>query len=243
MTLFGLGGRKDHGIHLCSWVQIAKPKSLGGWGLKNPFLFNQGLAANSLWRVLMEDEIWHRVIKDKYLPYTSVATWLRSALVTQPLASQLWKSLMKSLPLITHWLIWKPGRGNSVLIGLDKILGIGNTSFLSRELLLVLKNLNIHYLYQAKAQSSWGYVIDQWKSNEELGLTGNLALEWNNYTKELISSGIQLQPGDDLLLWMGGDQSGFPSTKNVYNVLASSSAIIRPLIGEDRFGPGPWHIN
>jgi hypothetical protein len=126
-----MGGRKDHGIHLCNWFQIAKPKSLGGWGLKNPFLFNRALATNSLWRVLMEDGIWHRVIKDKYLPYTSVATWLRSALVTQPLASQFWKRLMKSLPLITHWLSWKPGGGDAILIGLDKILGIGTNSFLS----------------------------------------------------------------------------------------------------------------
>jgi hypothetical protein len=35
---------------------------------------------------------------------------------------------MKLLPLITHWLSWKPGNGYSILIGLDKILGIGNTT-------------------------------------------------------------------------------------------------------------------
>jgi hypothetical protein len=41
----------------------------------------------------MEDEIWHRVIKDKYIPYTYVATWLRSTMVTQPLASHFWKNV------------------------------------------------------------------------------------------------------------------------------------------------------
>jgi hypothetical protein len=94
---------------------------LGGWGLRNLFIFNRALAANSLWRVLMKEGIWHQVIKDKYLPYTSVATWLRSTTVIQPLASQIWKNLLKSLPLITHWLSWNPGNGHSVLIGLDKI--------------------------------------------------------------------------------------------------------------------------
>jgi hypothetical protein len=79
----------------------------------------------------MEDETWHHVIKDKYLPYTSVTTWLRSALVNQPLASQFWKRLMKSLPLITHCLRWNPGGGDAILIGLDKIPGIGTNSFLS----------------------------------------------------------------------------------------------------------------
>jgi hypothetical protein len=50
----------------------------------------------------MEDGIWHWVIKDKYLFYIPVATWLRFAQVIQPLASHFWKNLMKSLPLITH---------------------------------------------------------------------------------------------------------------------------------------------
>jgi hypothetical protein len=148
-----IGGHKNHGINLCNWIQIAKPKRLEGWGLKNPFLFNRVLTTNSPWRVLMEDGIWHRLIIDKYLPYTSMDTWLRFAKVIQPVASHLWKILVKSLPLITHWLIWKPGGGDAILIGLDKILGFGSNSFLSQELLLVLRNHNIHYLYQAKMQS------------------------------------------------------------------------------------------
>jgi hypothetical protein len=52
-------GRKELVIHLCSWVLIAKPKPcswvriaklkpLGGWGLRNLFIFNCALAANSL---------------------------------------------------------------------------------------------------------------------------------------------------------------------------------------------------
>jgi hypothetical protein len=69
-----MGGRKEHGIHLCSWEKIAKPKLLGGWGLRNLFIFNRALATKSLWQVLMEEGIWHRVIKYKYLPYTFVAT-------------------------------------------------------------------------------------------------------------------------------------------------------------------------
>jgi hypothetical protein len=87
----------------------------------------------------MEDGIWHRVMKDKYLPYVFVATWLRSTQVIQLLASHFWKNLMNSLPVITHWLSWNLGNGYSILIVLDKILGIGNTTILSHELLLALK--------------------------------------------------------------------------------------------------------
>jgi len=60
---------------------------------------------------------------------------------------------------------------------LDKILGIGNTLLLSLDLLLALKNNNIRYLYQDKAQSSWGFITNQWRTNEDLGLTGLVATE------------------------------------------------------------------
>jgi hypothetical protein len=136
----------------------------------------------------MKDGIWHQVIKDKYLPYSSVATWLRTTSPLQPAASQIWKNLMKSLPLITHWISWKPGNGYSILIGLDKILGIGNSSLLSSELLLALKEKNIRYLYQAIAQSSLGFITNQWKSSEELDLSGNLVTEWYSFCKALIES-------------------------------------------------------
>jgi hypothetical protein len=161
----------------------------------------------------MEDGIWHCVIKDKYLPYTSVTTWLISAQVIQPVASHFWKSLMKSLPLITHWLRWIPGGGAMILIGLYMILGMGKLSFLSHDLLLVLRTHNILYLYQAKLQSARGFIIDQWKTNDDLGIIGHLALEWTNYMRALIGSGINQLLGEDRLLWTGGDQSGTLSTK------------------------------
>jgi hypothetical protein len=168
----------------------------------------------------MKEGIWHQVIKDKYLPYNSVATWLRSTTVIQPSAFADLEKLLKSLPLITHWLSWNPGNGHSVLIGLDKILGIDDSSLLSQDLLVALKNKNIRYLFQARAQSSLGFITDQWKSSLDLGLSGSMAIEWNSFCKALIDSGIHLQPRDDILIWTGGDHSGILSVKNVYNALA-----------------------
>jgi len=105
------------------------------------------------------------------------------------------------------------------LIGVDKILGIGDSSFLSQELLLALKHKYVCYLYQARAFSSSGFITDQWISSSDLGLSGNLALEWSSFCKDLVISGIHLQPIDDFLLWTGGDQSGMLTVKNVYNAL------------------------
>jgi hypothetical protein len=67
-------------MHLCNWETIARPKKAGGWGLRNLFFFNKALAANTLWRVLTKAGIWHNVIKDKYLPYSSVSTWFRRSI-------------------------------------------------------------------------------------------------------------------------------------------------------------------
>jgi hypothetical protein len=99
-------------------------------------------------------------------------------------------------------------------------LGLDNSSLLSLELRGALKACNITFLYQASAQTSLGFITNQWKSSEELELTGYLAVEWLTYCKELILSGIQLQPIDDLLIWTGGDHSGVLTVRNVYNALA-----------------------
>jgi hypothetical protein len=235
------GGGKTQRIHLCSWETLAKPKHLGGWGLQNLFLFNHALAANSLWHVLFKEGIWKKVIKDKYLPFYSVATWLRSTSPLQPVASQIWKNLMRFLPIITRWISWKPGNGTSILIGLDKIMGIDNSSLLSLELRGVLKACNITFLYQASAQASLGFIANQWKTNKELELTGNLAVEWLSYCKALILSGIQLQPIDDLLIWTGGDHSRVLTVRNVYNALAQEYWPITVTGWRRNFGLGILH--
>jgi hypothetical protein len=64
-------------IHLCKWEDLSKPKVYGGWGFKHLNWFNKALAANTLWRCLMKDGLWHRVIMDKYFHSQSVASWLR----------------------------------------------------------------------------------------------------------------------------------------------------------------------
>jgi hypothetical protein len=72
------GKRKRKGFHLCSWQLIARPKKYGGWGLRNLFSFSRAMVANTLWRALMVDGLWHRVLKEKYLPSVSVEHWLQT---------------------------------------------------------------------------------------------------------------------------------------------------------------------
>jgi hypothetical protein len=161
------------------------------------------------------------VIKDKYLPYESVHTWLRSASAVTTYGSQTWKNLINSLPLVLQWLAWNSGSGHSIVIGKDVILGMGKDSFLSKELVDSLNQKNVHLLYQASCDLLQGTLCSTWLDCTTLELEGDLALEWEKYKNILISSGIHLQDHPDVLLWTGGDNSGQLMVKNVYNAVAT----------------------
>jgi hypothetical protein len=100
-------------FHLCSWEVIARPKLLGGWGIRNIYLFNYALATNSLWCVLMKEGVWNKVIKDKYIPHSSVVTWLRSTPTTAPSASQTVRTTDVAGPYADTWQVSYRTRGGS----------------------------------------------------------------------------------------------------------------------------------
>jgi hypothetical protein len=45
--------------------------------------------------------------------------------------------------------------------------------------------------------------------------------EWDSYRRHLIDSGIKLVDRPDELIWIGGDNSGQISVKNVYEALSN----------------------
>jgi hypothetical protein len=217
-----MGGSEKKHHHLCRWDSIAKPKLVGGWGLRNIFLFNKSLASNSLWHVLSQDGIWHRVIIGKYISHISVPSWLRHTFNSPTNASLIWRSLLKYIHIIQHWLCWKPRSGHTIHIGRDVILGLGTSAYLSSELLNKLHEHHIYYLFQAKGLTDQGDLSTRWKNCTDLDLSGDLAIEWQRYCKALLGAGIQLREQEDVLLWNGGDCSGNISAKNLYDAIAST---------------------
>jgi hypothetical protein len=119
-----------------------------------------------------QSSIWHKVIKDKYLPYCSVSTWFRSVNRSQGSTSPVWKNILKSLPLLDHWLCWKPGNGEAVQVGRDCIMGLGQQSFLSNELIEALKLQGVTFLYQALNITSTELLSSYWKRILSLVSTG-----------------------------------------------------------------------
>jgi hypothetical protein len=203
----------SHQLHLCNWEKITVPKSFGGWGILNIYDFSKSLAANTLWRVLMGEGIWHRVIIDKYLCNSTVTNWLRSRSFQQSGVSKIWGGLLKVVYLILHGLSWNPGSGHLIDLGKDQILGMGDSSFLSINLLDALKDQNILSLAQARNLTSDQSFSSYWLTSDDLGFEGDLALEWDLYRRALIDSGALIQDRPDQLLWIGGDKSGVPSVK------------------------------
>jgi hypothetical protein len=145
-----------------------KTKSGRRLGTPQYFPFKQALATKSLWRVLTQDGIWHRVIYGKYITPLSLTSWLRHTVTCPTIASPIWRSLLKNLHFIQHWLCWKPGSGHSIHIGRDVILGLGSTAFLTPGLLNYLREKQVFYLFQAMDTTEHGVICTN----------GKIALTW-----------------------------------------------------------------
>jgi hypothetical protein len=181
------GNNDSNHYHLCKWDHISLPKLFGGWGLRNIYDFKQALAANTLWRVLTSTGIWHRVLKDKYLPHTTIKNWFRSHTFQHKATSRIWGGLMKSVHLINHWLSWNPGSGQLIALGKDRILGMGENSFLSLNILSALHCQNIFTLAQAMRHYDRQHLSSTWLNSNDLGFTGDLAIEWEHFRKALLT--------------------------------------------------------
>jgi hypothetical protein len=180
------------------------------------------------------------VIKDKYLPSTTVENWLFSTPTLPRKVSQTWRSLNKSTYLIRDWINWHPGSGRSISLGSDHILGLGLASFLSPNLLAQLHNKGLFYIHHASSHNQLGTPFAGWISGYTLELTGDSLTEWNKFCRSLISAGVYLHNNKDRLLWTGGDSSGHITVSNLYSTFINSAN--SPNITGWRKGIWKWKI-
>jgi hypothetical protein len=102
------------------WSTLALPKSLGGWGLKNIFLFAKSLASKSVWRLISTENIWTQVVTHKYILSDSLMEWIRRPSKKHLATSIIWKAMVFSFDVIGDGLAWKVGKGNKVRVGRDR---------------------------------------------------------------------------------------------------------------------------
>lgn len=211
------GNISQHKWHLAAWDLLAKPKCLGGWGIKDLSLFNSALCAKSLWWVLFDPGLWSGIVKAKYLHRLPSVYWIRSCKSICPGASLVWRSLIKSLPFIQQLLCWTIGRGTSVYLGIDPISGLDDDFRFSDALLLALHACGILVLKQV--WSSTAFSGGAWHTAEELHLQGALTVEWNTFVKNLSCAGIHLTLDEDVLSWIYNEHTGAVTAQLAYSCL------------------------
>ena len=131
-------------------AMLTSPKDLGGWGIKNPFLFYQSLDAKTLWRIIKNPEsLWGKVLISKYCRNGSIQDWIRKrekSFKNEPIG---WKALVLAFPQVGNWLAWLVGNGKEVRVGEYMWSRAGESFKLSEGLVLKLRSLGIFTLNQA----------------------------------------------------------------------------------------------
>jgi hypothetical protein len=105
------------------WERIAVPKALGGWGLKNIFLFSKALAAKCSWHLIKTSSLWTRVVYQKYIAPLTTLEWIRDPNKNSSGISIIWKVVIKDFDLIGNSLVWRVSSGRLVHLGLDPWAG------------------------------------------------------------------------------------------------------------------------
>jgi len=67
---------------------------------------------------------------------------------------------------------------------------MGNSSFLSKELVDALNQINFHFLYLVSITIRPGTICSSWLNNKEIGLTGALAMEWDLFCRSLMGASV-----------------------------------------------------
>lgn len=162
----------------------------------------------------------------KYLHNLSPISWLRKLSHDTNSASKIWSSLVRTLPIILNWISWRPGAGSLIIVGRDRILGLGENSVLLNETINHLNQSQILVLEDAVRAEFPTMPTERWKSSSDLGLTGLLSDDWNDYRRNLNGAGVALQANEqDTLVWLGADNTGVLTVKSVYEALVSLNGI------------------
>ena len=164
------GKKEEQVTPWVNWKRIVVPKGLGGWGLKNIFLFTKDLAAKGGWRLVKTTSLWTRVIKQKYLPEESIEAWIRNPRKSHSGGSMIWKAVVKSFHLIESKLAWNVGNGEKLLVGRDPWLGCTQEHILPGYVIEALRRRGIYTLNHLAAPRPEGIWIQRWRRENSLGL-------------------------------------------------------------------------
>jgi len=211
------GAKNPTGFHFASCSTVAKPKYLGGWGIRDINLFNKALVAKSMWRVFFHQGLWSLIMRKKYLKGLDVVTWLKKHTLVFKIASLVWRNLMTTLPIIKRWLTWKVGSGQRILLGMDPFVGGGSFYKLSDNIVSSLHSNGKFTLAHINKEA----FCSNWLTGQDLNLAGKEALEWSCFLSGLEQNAISLANKPDRLVWSWNKEDGMIKVKKVYDALVN----------------------
>jgi hypothetical protein len=121
---------------------------LGGWGLKNIFLFSKALAAKSGWRLLKTTSLWTRVVFQKYIAPDTLEGWIINPSKERTGVSVIWKAVTKSFSIIGEGLAWMIGNDHRVRLGVDPWPGCDRQHLLPDHIIDTLRMRGVSTLNQ-----------------------------------------------------------------------------------------------
>ena len=172
--------KQVHKYHLVSWRKIFPPKSLGGWGIRQPYWFNIALCVKVAWRALSGKGLWHDIIREKYMKGLSTEIWIIYRLFHHRGGSLFWRSVCKNFHRIHNGLTWQIGNGKLVRIGLDPFTGITDNSYMLPEHMVISLQLR-GFGRLDKIHCSTVGSPHYWYTSQELGFVGTDMAHWNRY--------------------------------------------------------------
>jgi len=102
-------GANEKGVHLVGWNKIAKPRHLGGLGIRKAREANTCLLGKLIWDLYHNNnKLWVSIFSATYLSHTNL---LNAA--TRSSSSPTWFSIIRAKNVLFKGYSWRPGSGSS----------------------------------------------------------------------------------------------------------------------------------
>eukprot|EP00253_Pinus_taeda_P026386 PITA_26386 len=106
-----VGSKEDSVLPWVAWEKVARPKEWGGWGIKDLPAFGPSLVAKLGWRIIKMENLWTKVVKQKYIDPIPLEKGIRNPNKKGGNVSVVWKATIEAFKDIEQGLVWQIGNG------------------------------------------------------------------------------------------------------------------------------------
>ncbi|KAF7812868.1 ribonuclease H [Senna tora] len=190
-------------LHLVNWDKIAKPRDMGGLGLRKARQANTALLGKASWSIITgEDKLWVRILERKYLNGRNPLN-----IISKPLDSMVWKGILKASNRIKIDFGFRIGNGDITSIWHDRWVK-------DKPLYDWVNDDKMHLINHTSRVSS--LIQDgRWQTDELTELIPSKVIE------SIHNIPLPQFPREDKLIWKI-DPSGKYNAKNGYKFLIAS---------------------